>query len=601
MSRRALTAVVIAFVVAIGAAAMLRIWRRAHDQSAIQSVLERAGRVTWTEMASIRRQLLEGRPTAGLLPSDLGTGIPRSYQLSPVAPPVPKHWVEGVLFARAVETDGPATACLVLYPNEIRITIAEESGTFLVLFSPEAPPQYSNLSNNQTCSVSTGDADGQDPQQLQRSELRAEAALDLDASSRASRRLAIAVAVDYDLRKQYNGNDYRLKTDLAAMLSCTNTILKRDLRVELFMKEDSLFFPPEGTLGNGSALADDVQRYLRKELTSPHDLGHLLATIGGGWAQQRGVCAPSAFAQAYSTTNFPIPSFNDIFVHEIGHQLGAYHSFNAATGGRHETGAYEPDRGRSLMTHQRLAPPYFHASSARFVRRVLTNGLFGSSPACGAPYPGPHNSINVKVPARDWLVPPRTPFELEAIADPDVLYYRWDEFEQGQDAGSEPPTFPSSGDNARTRVFPPFEWLFNWNYQLHAWPSPGSDTRFMVIGRSKHDVMDDESVRVHTTKSPPFVLTKFNCQPPCKPGTSGLELSWNSTSIEGAPFRVRSLTAFVFDEQSPHLRTQIQSFANNGSTVLPLPVGIKSTTSARVAVKADKQIFFALSPRFTIG
>jgi len=84
-----------------------------------------------------------------------------------------------------------------------------------------------------------------------------------------------------------------------------------------------------------------------------YDLGHVLTASGGGLAQLASVCSTGGKASGVSGSSGP----TDIgtMTHEVGHQMGAGHTFTSKSGGCDGNGmaesSYEPGSGTTIMSY----------------------------------------------------------------------------------------------------------------------------------------------------------------------------------------------------------------------------------------------------------
>jgi 3D (Asp-Asp-Asp) domain-containing protein len=134
------------------------------------------------------------------------------------------------------------------------------------------------------------------------------------------------------------------------------------------------------TDGSVAAMLVENQKDLDAKVGSAnYDLGHLFFMFGEYGGQGKGkVCAPSSKGQGASTGAIALPLGTafavDLVGHEIGHMLGATHTFSAgsALGQFTAATAYEVGEGCSVMSYDSLcgglaedqgAVYYFHAAS----------------------------------------------------------------------------------------------------------------------------------------------------------------------------------------------------------------------------------------------
>ena len=143
-----------------------------------------------------------------------------------------------------------------------------------------------------------------------------------------------------------------------------------------------------------------------------------------------------------------------ILAHEIGHQLGANHSFNSTQGancsnGRSGEVAVEPGSGSSIMSYSGLCgsdnlinnprDDYFHFAS---ITQISNYTRFGSGANCGTNSTGSAPSANA---GADVKIPANTPFLLDGTASGGTS--SWDQI----DIGSASAVDVDTGDNAIIR------------------------------------------------------------------------------------------------------------------------------------------------------
>jgi subtilisin-like proprotein convertase family protein len=195
-----------------------------------------------------------------------------------------------------------------------------------------------------------------------------------------------------------------------------------------------------------------------------YDIGHLFgATGGGGNAGCIGCVCDTGKGSAYTSPSDGIPAGDrfdiDYVVHEMGHQLGANHTFSHNTEGSGVN--VEPGSGSTIMGYAGITNyDVQNNSDAYFTYRSILqmqNNL--NDKTCPVSTPITNTPPEVSAGA-DFIVPSGTAFRLDAIvsdAEGDVLTYCW---EQNNSAGTTASGANSVASPTKTtgpnfRSFPP--------------------------------------------------------------------------------------------------------------------------------------------------
>ena len=256
------------------------------------------------------------------------------------------------------------------------------------------------------------------------------------------------------LKSLFDGDKNKAFSAIVTTLNRVNSILERDVSVRLMLVSNSNIVytdpatdPYDTTLSNSKLLPIN-QKVLDEQIGSAnYDIGHLLLVGSGGIAMIESVCDGSYKGQGLSGWTTPEGTTFDIdFVaHEIGHQLGATHTFNGSTLGscfganRMGQTAYEPGSGSSIMSYagacyaddlQPHSDAMLHAGSIAQITAFMHNGA-GSTCASSTALNNHNPVVNA---GENYTIPANTPFLLTGSAtdsDNDTLSYSWEQMDAG--------------------------------------------------------------------------------------------------------------------------------------------------------------------------
>jgi hypothetical protein len=439
----------------------------------------------------------------------------------------------------------------------------------------------------------------------------------MDRSQGQFRRFRIAIAVTEMVRDEYV-EPGSFETDIAHMLFDVNELLNRDLGVDLVMSGKPRIASDKYGSGTQKDVLDRVQSYFETELQGQEmadtDLAQMIEDGEGGRADVGGVCDKEGKLRGVSRTDGLLSRATLNLAHEIGHQLGAPHSFSTDDFYWHDwlwwpwmkflhpRGAYEPGKGLSLMSWPDTKLAYFHASSMEFVEKTLSRKALLES-TCAEPYNRPLGRPIVQTAKTVWHVPANTPFELTASPNAAIDAFRWDEYDQVRPPKGPPPYFHSSGIRGSGRVYPPLATLLQQagHSPWTAWPPPGARLRFRVVGFGENDTTGYKDVRVEIMPANTFRIKNVACAP-CKASNGSLTVEWEPSDTLGPPYNVTTLTASVLDETT-NRRYEIPGLIQNqdGKATLPMPAGVAPTRYARLLLHAVGEPFFLFSEQFSIA
>jgi hypothetical protein len=294
-------------------------------------------------------------------------------------------------------------------------------------------------------------------------------------------RIAVAATGEYS-QKVGNGDVAKILDEIAKVISRINEIYIRDLAIKLnlVVNNDKIIYidagnDPYSDPTDPSTLLNDNQATLDSVIgKTNYDIGHVFNTQGGGLAGLGVACRDGNKARGESGLTDPVgdPYYIDIVAHEIGHQLGANHSFNGTTdncaNNRHAATAFEPGSGSTIMAYAGIcgaeniaanSDATFHAGSIveiiNFTRNGTDNNCAGSITTQQAPIAdaAQNNCTN----PTNCIIPGGTAFALTGSAtDPesDTMTYQWDQMDAG--SATTATTYGTDiGSNALFRSFEP--------------------------------------------------------------------------------------------------------------------------------------------------
>ncbi len=341
-----------------------------------------------------------------------------------------------------------------------------------------------------------------------------------------------------------------------------------------------------------------------------YDIGHVLATGGGGLAYINSVCSTSK-AAGVTGSNSPTGDafYIDYVAHEMGHQFGANHTQNNSCN-RNASTAVEPGSGSTIMSYAGICQPniqahsdaYFHAVSLAEIASFL-----GSQGSCAT-----ETDIDTAPIANaggTHIIPKSTPFVLTGTGnDPDTgteLTYTW---EQMDNEVAVMPPVPENLEGPCFRSLPPSidpnryfpnldDILGNKSPQWEVLPGVGRTLHFRLTVRDNFPgggctASDDIAVIVDGNSGP------FNVTSPSGPvswdGGSVQTVQWDVADTYEAPVGCKKVDILLsLDGGITWPVTLAEGTPNDGSHSFVMPN--YGTNQARIMVKATGGIFFCIS------
>lgn len=365
-----------------------------------------------------------------------------------------------------------------------------------------------------------------------------------------------------------------------------------------------------------------------------YDLGHVLhhSPGGGGVAYLYGPCRND---NLHATLPSPIKGGGwsggtttslGTFIHEVGHQFSAGHTFNSSYGscsGGNFTGgsAYEPGSGSTFMSYWGNCSPenisgdinrtYFHANSIESILWYATNyGTCSENSATGNAAP----IINTNPSGASLIIPKGTPFRLQGSgSDPNghPLLFNWEQYDLGSDRGGAKEAqnstgspifrsvYPASDGNERT--FPALSSILQGSPATtdEALPQVARNINMRLTARdgiATGGGTTSETLTLTVSNSGPFLLTSQN-KPTLWLSGSGAtaHITWSVNGTNSAPFNISNVKiSFSTDggQSFPHVLAA--STPNDGSHQVSIP-NIE-TTKGRIKIEpVGNWLFFDIN------
>lgn len=442
-------------------------------------------------------------------------------------------------------------------------------------------------------------------------------------------RLALTATAEYTANQ---GGTAGARSSMVTSINRINPVFERDLGISLqLIDAPELIFsdaaldpfpypnnPGELMINNGDYLASQNR-------LDDFDIGHVLshrtdATGGSGVAFLKVACLDQANdtngnvirglkAAGATTSSSPTGETFDLVLlaHELGHQLGANHSFNSAnttscSNGRSPNAAVEPGSGSTIMSYNGLCgtddlpenprDDFFHFASISQITKY-TREDYGST--CGTVVTsGAKPSANAGV---DISIPANTPFLLDGTASGGIA--SWDQI----DAGNASQVNVDNGGNAIIRHILPTEEQDRYVPRLsdlfagtttkgEIVPTTTRELNFAYVVRDNAVTSDKKVINVTDTGST-FTVTSQTTDETFTRGQN-VDISWNTANTEQAPISCSNVDIQLLRENGVK-NMLLSSTANDGNQSFVVPHSTPILSDARVLVACSNNSFFNIS------
>ncbi|MGC4130595.1 MAG: zinc-dependent metalloprotease family protein [Bergeyella sp.] len=444
------------------------------------------------------------------------------------------------------------------------------------------------------------------------------------ASDKKYRTMRLAVSVNGEYTQYFGGVSQALAAINATLTRC-NGVFEKDFALHLILQDYPQLIYTDSSSDPYTTMSNwNLQ--LQQTLTSvigndAYDIGHMFGASGGGGnagcigcvcvnpattstlAKGSGITSPAdGIPQG---DNFDI----DYVAHEMGHQLGANHTFSMSLEGTGQN--VEPGSGSTIMGYagitgatdlQAHSDAFFHINSIIQVQTNLTTKTCDVETAIT-------NQPPVITAMSTVTIPKSTPFVLTAQAtDPegDPVTYIWEQTNSATTATTASnlgnltsgPTFRSwTPTTDPVRYFPKFSTVLAGNIKNTAdWeavPTVARSLSFKVTVRDNNaDVAQQQSAyasRIVTVgANGPFKLTTTKVY-----NNASGPLTWDVVGTSAAPYNVSNVKIDYSSDGGTNWTVLAASTPNDGTEDLSFS-SFATGTNLIIRVSAIDNIFYAL-------
>lgn len=445
-------------------------------------------------------------------------------------------------------------------------------------------------------------------------------------------RLAISTTGEYTT---YFGGVPQAVAAINATMTRVNGIFERDFATKLILQDfTNIIYTNASTdpYSNANRGADEF--YWSSELMNVlstqvgdenFDIGHLFsASGGGGFAGNIGnICSndksetPEGLFN-YKGTAFTSPAngrpFGDLFdidfvAHEMGHQLGANHTFSYSTENTRMN--VEPGSGSTIMGYAGITDADVQLHSDSYFNTVSIAQILNTLQSVNCDIETPINNTPPTIkPLTEKTIPKQTAFLLTAEAsdnEGDSLTYTW---EQVDSATSD--ITSTTGNNtdgalfrslppssSPTRFFPKFSRVLQGSLTNPTdWESVSNiarETNFTVTIRDNHPSMEQQQISTANQKiivgnDGPFRVVNAEIY-----NNTPTPINWAVANTNASPYNVSNVKIDYSTDGGNNWVTLSESTPNDGTEILTFPSSLALGTEVFVRVSAIDNVFYALN------
>lgn len=458
------------------------------------------------------------------------------------------------------------------------------------------------------------------------------------SSDRKFRTYRLALSVTGEYTQHFGGVTGALQ-QINITMTRVNGILERDLSVNLKMINNiSLIYEdPNTDPYSDASFINNWNMELQKTLTvvvgeDNYDIGHLFGGNGGGGnagcigcicispkMDPNGIPTSAGKGSGITSPSNNNPSGDhfdiDYVAHEMGHQLGANHTFSCWL---ENTGVnIEPGSGSTIMGYagitsanvQLNSDAYFHSASIQQIYKNL------QPKTCGTINQIPNHPPVINVGPSSVTIPIGTRFYLDAegTTDPDgdELTFCWEQIDNARkdvirvdSSQTYGPIFRSFLPTTSTRRY--FPALTTGIYSPNTWETVSNVKRalnFTVTVRDNNPNKPQTKIETKevmvSDSGGPFIATFPTADYIAKKGSS-INVLWNVANTTAQPFNTQYVNISLVTDEGQTITPLADQIPNSGNATVNLPADLIAK-KAKIMIEASNNIYFALTEYFSIG
>ncbi|PWQ94664.1 reprolysin-like metallopeptidase [Leucothrix arctica] len=433
----------------------------------------------------------------------------------------------------------------------------------------------------------------------------------------------IAIAATGEYTQIYGGTKENAMAGINTTISRVNQIFERDLGILLEVvgnNNDIIYTSPNSDpYSNEDATAMVDENVVNTNAiigVNNYDIGHVFGSGNtGGLAFLNSACGTFKAGGVTGSNSPRNDAFNvDYVAHEIGHQIGASHTFNGfqlnCSGGNRESDtAVEPGSGNSIMGYagicgsdnlQSNSDAFFHSVS---INEIKTFTREGSGSSCGTTTVTTNNSPTVDA-GNNHTIPAGTPFALagsSSDSDGDIVSHSWEQIDTGDVGG----LYNDLGNNPLFRMWPPTteatrffprlsDQIDNQTTIGELLPTTTRSLNFVLLARDNNGATNQDTMSISVVNTGENFAVTSQTDETSLSANQTIQVSWDIAATDAAPINC-SVVDINLLEDSGNQIALLENTVNDGNQSVTIPNDIFTLDNAKLQVACRNNIFFALS------